>query len=107
MPNPPQAGLGKGQKADFPEDLISQFRGRRFIPVNTPAFLDSVHCELLFIGATEDILRELGDVGEELENMEEEDEVKVTKLGEENSVFEELKLDSRKFPIDALQGKWV
>jgi len=105
--SPPQAGLGKNKKAQLPEHLLQSFRGRRFISITSAEYLNYENCELLFIATTEDILRDLGDSGHELKELEGEDEVEVAKLGEEHAVFEELKLDSGKFPVKALHGEWV
>ncbi|RUS15457.1 hypothetical protein BC938DRAFT_476933 [Jimgerdemannia flammicorona] len=104
--NPPYAGLSSHQKAHFPSHLRDAFRGRRFIPVDTTEYLDVDNCEILLIGASEDEVVELGSAGEELHKMELEDEEVVTQLGEDNAIFEELRMDKSKHPVDPLHGEW-
>ncbi|OZJ02993.1 hypothetical protein BZG36_03133 [Bifiguratus adelaidae] len=104
--NPPYAGLSPNQKAEFPQELQEKFRGRRFISLDPPDFLDYDYCEMLLIGASGDVVGELGKAGETLENMEEKDEVNVTKLGEEDAIFKQLKLHKEEHPVEPLHGEW-
>jgi hypothetical protein len=57
---PPNTGLDPDRDAKFPQKLQDKFRGRRFVPVDPPEFLDYEGAELMFIGASEDPERELG-----------------------------------------------
>jgi hypothetical protein len=59
-PAPPGVGLSEHQRADFPEQLRERFRGRRFVPVNPPSFLDHAGAEVVLIGASESASEELG-----------------------------------------------
>lgn len=58
-PTPQGAGLAPTQRADFPGELGDRFHGRRFVPVDPPAFLDHEGTELVLIGAAEDASAEL------------------------------------------------
>jgi hypothetical protein len=57
---PPGVGLRSARRASFPSQLAERFRGRRFIPVDPPDFLDHEGAELVLIGAAEDASAELG-----------------------------------------------
>jgi hypothetical protein len=59
-PRPPTAGRGFGRPASFPPELQERFAGRRFIPLDPPAFLDHAGAELVLIGAAANPERELG-----------------------------------------------
>jgi hypothetical protein len=59
-PAPPGAGLRADRRADYPGDLLERFRGRRFIPVETPELLDHEGAEIVLVGASEDPESELG-----------------------------------------------
>ncbi|KAG2179180.1 hypothetical protein INT43_002030 [Umbelopsis isabellina] len=104
--NPPQAGLRGYQKPDYPQDLQASFQDRRFIAMATTKYLNYQHCELLFIGATQDLLKELGDVGEDLMEREDKDEFEVQDVGVEDYIFKEMKLAKEKVPVEPLQGEW-
>jgi hypothetical protein len=58
--SPPNAGLDSHEEARFPKSLQEKFRGRRFLPVDPPDFLDHDGAELMLIGAAEDPEKELG-----------------------------------------------
>src|SRR4051794_17146148 len=59
-PSPPNAGLGPKQEAGFPKELQQKFRGRRFIPVDPPDFLNCEGAQIVLIGARENAGEELG-----------------------------------------------
>jgi hypothetical protein len=59
-PAPPGAGLPRRRRPELPPELLERFRGRRFIPVEPPAFLDHAGTEIVLIGAAEDAEEELG-----------------------------------------------
>ncbi|MBA3900092.1 MAG: hypothetical protein H0X62_07770 [Bacteroidetes bacterium] len=94
---PKNAGLGKDQKAKFPKKLQSKFKDRKFIPASPPTFLNYQYAEILFIGASKDVKKELG-----------------MKLNPENEtekeadIFKALSLDKEEHPLEALfEGEWV
>jgi hypothetical protein len=51
QPSPPGVGLDEAQQAELPNRLEARFRGRRFVPVDPPEFLDPEGAELILIGA--------------------------------------------------------
>lgn len=60
VPAPPQAGLPHDQQPDYPDALRERFGGRRFAELDPPDFLDYPGTELVLIGASPDVSRELG-----------------------------------------------
>lgn len=72
----------------------------------TTKYLNYQNTELLFIGATEDLMKELGDVAEDLMEREEKDEFAIQDAGVEDYIFNEMKLDKEKVPVEPLQGEW-
>ena len=52
-PNVGNAGLEN--KPDFSPEKMKKFGGYRWLPASDPAFLDVERCELLLIGASEDL----------------------------------------------------
>jgi hypothetical protein len=61
-PEVPSTGLGlsEDERAELPAHLRERFRGRRFVPVDPPDFLNREGAELVLIGADEDVFEELG-----------------------------------------------
>jgi hypothetical protein len=59
-PPPLNVGLDQERRATFPKKLRDKARGRRFISVDPPAFLDYEGTEILLIGATKAVSEELG-----------------------------------------------
>jgi hypothetical protein len=59
---PPPAGVGldEARRVRFPTDLQKRFRGRRFIAVDPPQFLDHEGAEILLVGAGADVTEDLG-----------------------------------------------
>jgi hypothetical protein len=57
-PAPP--GMERHPRPELPAKLRERFRGRRFVPLNPPDFLDHAGVELVLIGAAEQPSRELG-----------------------------------------------
>jgi hypothetical protein len=91
-PAPPGAGLDERQRAAFPPELLERFRGRRFISVDPPDFLDYEGAELVLIGASEQVVDELGiELDAEAERIETAD------------VFAKLRLRPGEVPIDPLE----
>lgn len=93
---PAGAGLRPRQRADFPAELGDRFRGRRFVPVDPPEFLDHEGAELVLIGATEDASEEL-----DIELDPEHERVETAE------VFRELGLRPEEHPSEPLKrGEW-
>jgi hypothetical protein len=69
-------------------------------------FLNYTNTELLLVGATDNLIQELGEVAEELHQLEEEDEMKVLDVGDVKYIFDELKLEKDKAPVEPLHGEW-
>ncbi|RIB00573.1 hypothetical protein C2G38_2157487 [Gigaspora rosea] len=105
--NPRNTGLTDNEKAAFPEHLMNHFRGRRFISLPTTNFLDYNGAEVLFIGARNDIVDELGqEVGGELEEFAEL-ELKSIVSFDDQGVFDELNLKKDVIPTEpAFHGLW-
>ena len=53
-------GLDPSRRARFPRNLQVRFRGRRFIPLDPPDFLDHEGAEIILVGARPDVARTLG-----------------------------------------------
>ncbi|KAL1925708.1 uncharacterized protein VTP21DRAFT_591 [Calcarisporiella thermophila] len=100
-PAPPNLGLSSGQKAEFPEDLLERFKGRRFIPLEDTSYLEYDGCEILLIGARSNVKHY---VGTELDEMEKEDEIVVEHLGPEHAIFKQLSMQEK--PTAPLFGDW-
>jgi hypothetical protein len=94
-PSPTGVGLDERQRARLPKALAERFRGRRFIPLDLPDFLDHEGTELVLVGA-----------GGEVEalglDLEPERETAATA-----EIFRELKLERSVHPLGPLfEGKW-
>jgi hypothetical protein len=53
-------GLDPERRARFPRNLQQRFRDRRFIPLDSPEFLDHEGAELVIVGAKPEVARTLG-----------------------------------------------
>jgi len=94
---------GLAKKAHYPEELQKKFEGRAWLPVDPTRFLDFPNAEVLIIGATDDIVKEFGKVGEKIESDEEKDMKHISK----DSLFEELHLSKKEHPPKAFYtGRW-
>ena len=95
-PAPPGTGLDKGRRvASFPKNLQMRFRGRRFIPLDPPDFLDHEGAEIVLIGAR----RSVAALGLRLEPRRE------TEATAE--IFTELRMEKSLHPTGPLlEGKW-
>jgi hypothetical protein len=96
QPAPPGVGLPEREQAEVPQHLQRQFEGRRFVPVDPPAFLDQEGAELVFIGVGEHVSEELGvrldPQRETLETAE---------------IFNDLRVERTQHPLQPLfEGKW-
>ena len=58
--SPPGVGLELDRQADFPDQLKSLFKDRRWLPVNPPEFLDHEGAEVVLIGGRDDLGRRPG-----------------------------------------------
>jgi hypothetical protein len=97
QPSPRGVGLSEERQADFPKNLQDKFRGRRFVDIDPPDFLNYEGAEVLFIGAAEDVSEELGielEAGEGSESTAE--------------IFKDLRLEKSQHPIQPLlKGEWA
>jgi hypothetical protein len=93
---PPDLGLQEENRADLPQRLRDRFRGRRFIPVDPPDFLDREGAELVLIGADEDVFEELGvRLNPEHETLE------------TAELFNDLRMERSEHPLKPLfEGRW-
>jgi hypothetical protein len=95
-PSPSSAALSQTSPAKFPENLRDQFKGRRFIPVDPPEFLNYAGAEILLVGARQDIYAELG------LKLDPEKETEATA-----EIFNDLKMERSLHPLRPLfRGKW-
>ncbi|WP_214367809.1 hypothetical protein [Pseudonocardia sp. H11422] len=56
----PRPGLPPPRRPDYPETLGAEFAGRRFIELDPPDLLDYPGTEIVLVGATQCVERELG-----------------------------------------------
>ncbi|KAL9012106.1 MAG: hypothetical protein Q9173_003105 [Seirophora scorigena] len=110
---PAGASLPKG--AEYPKEILDEFRGRGWMPLE-PKLLDYENTQFLLIGHHEDSLEkatvpqpddEKTDKEEpkaEMEKLEHEDDVRVQHLKGDDTVFEDLGLSSKEYP--KLQTTW-
>jgi hypothetical protein len=96
QPSPPGVGLPSAGRAELPSALLSEFRGRRFAPLNPPEFLDHPGTEIVLIGAAHDASAELAvDLDQEVER------------AARNSIFDDLRLGRQERPTEPLfTGQW-
>ena len=97
MPPAPDAGLDEKRRARFPDSLQRRFRGRRFIPLDPPDFLDHEGAEILLVGARRGVVEDL-----DLELIREE-ETEATA-----EIFEDLHMERSVHPVEPLlKGQWA
>jgi hypothetical protein len=96
QPSPPGLGLSVERQVTLPKTLQGRFRGRRFIPVNPPSFLNYAGVEMLLIGAHEEI-------GEDLDvQLHPQEETAATA-----EIFNDLRLTKSRHPMKPLfEGTW-
>lgn len=98
----------EGQHAKYPKHIQEHFQGKvkketKFTSVDLPEMLDYEGGQLLLIGASDDLVEEFGEIGEEIEELEKMDVKRMT----ENRLFEELHLKRKENPPQPLlQGTW-
>jgi hypothetical protein len=59
-PSPPEVGYRPREGFSFPRNLQDKFDNRKFVRVDPPEFMDHKNAQFLFIGAAEDVEKELG-----------------------------------------------
>ncbi len=95
--SPPDTGLDETRKARFPKNLKARFRGRRFIPLDPPDFLDHEGAEILLVGARQRVTEELG------LSLDPEQETEATA-----EIFNDLMMEKSLHPTTPLfEGKWA
>ena len=95
-PVEPGLGLDETRRARFPRGLQQRFRGRRFINLDPPDFLNHEGAEILLVGASADVEHELG------LTLDREHESEETA-----AIFEDLRLEKSLHPITPLlKGTW-
>jgi hypothetical protein len=103
-PESPASFLSKKEKAKLPSQLQNVFEERKWNRVNPTSLLDYEGMELILIGASSDLVKEMGQVGEELEEFEKVDARRVT----DESIFKDLHLKKSEHPRRPLtKGEWA
>ncbi|KAK9840304.1 hypothetical protein WJX74_007231 [Apatococcus lobatus] len=104
-PNVGNAGLEN--KPDFSPEKMKKFGGYRWASASDPSFLDVERCELLLIGASTDLKGELGEAGEHMHKLAEEDFQKYISEGHQHEdeahlkkLQEEYRLEAGGLPVD-------
>ncbi|KIW89118.1 uncharacterized protein Z519_09970 [Cladophialophora bantiana CBS 173.52] len=103
---PPLSNQNVPQGPEYPQDIIDEFRGLRWKPLE-PKFLDYDHAQFLMIGedydkATEQRPKDERENNaapeEEMEKLEGEDEIRIKHLKGDDAVFTDLGISSQEFP---------
>ena len=95
-PSPEGVGLDETRRARLPKAQAARFRGRRFIPVDPPEFLDYEGVEIVLVGAGRNVAEALGI------DLEPAHETAATA-----EIFRDLKLEESIHPLTPLfEGKW-
>jgi hypothetical protein len=87
----PGLGFGPSQRAEFPQEIQAKFRGRRFMPADKE-LLNYPHAEIVWIGASNRIVEELGEVASSLEQEVEDDAESLSQQGTDAAMIQEAKL---------------
>ena len=110
---PANASLPQGP--EYPKELIDEFRGLRWMPA-TPKFLDYANTQFLLIGEGQgDVSKALEPSSkdekhgkekpeEEMEKLENEDELRVTHLNGDDTIFDDLGISQEDYP--KVQTTW-
>lgn len=100
------------RKVQLPPELQKMFERkntnipRRFIPLTSMQFLEHEGLEMLLVGTSNDLTRDLGTVGQLVEE-EAEKEIQEGEFDSPESLFEELRLKKQNHPAAPLQqGRW-
>ncbi|KAK2823845.1 hypothetical protein FQN49_007562, partial [Arthroderma sp. PD_2] len=105
FPGPSSARLPK--PPDYPQSVVDDFRNLRWVPLE-PKFIDYPNAQFMMLGEAQGRLGKGGmteerapgeeNAGEELENLEHEDEIRADSLDDSDKVFEDLGLSAKQFP---------
>ncbi|EPS26786.1 hypothetical protein PDE_01725 [Penicillium oxalicum 114-2] len=115
--NPKYPGPVSAQLPDqpkYPDSIMEQFRDLRWAPLR-PEFLDYPNAQILMIGQAHDSLGKAATAevekkphesqpGEELEELEHENELRVHALSGDDTIFQDLGLDAKKH--DGVPTTW-
>jgi hypothetical protein len=106
---PPWATLS--EKPSFPQSILDDFRGLKWMPIQKPEYLDYPNSQLLLIGESQDNLggaaapteedQKSGDKEtpeKELERLEGEKEVRIEHLHGDDSIFDDLHTSKKEYP---------
>ncbi|KIW05782.1 uncharacterized protein PV09_03637 [Verruconis gallopava] len=117
LKNPKNKGSANAQlpeSPDFPQSIMDDFKGLAWMPVRKPEYLDYPNAQLLLIGEGHDKLdkavegseRETGkeSLGQELEKLENEDQIRVDRLDGEDAVFKDLHVGKEQY--SAVKTTW-
>lgn len=92
----PNTGLSENSDAQYPEQLQTQFEGKRFSELETTEFLNYKGTQFILIASSENVKDELGVV------IKSDDETISSA-----DIFEDLKIDRKKRPLKPLfEGEW-
>ncbi|KAM5433006.1 hypothetical protein McanMca71_006497 [Microsporum canis] len=104
-PGPSSARLPK--PPDYPQSVMDDFRDLRWVPLQ-PKLIDYPNAQFMMLGEAQGRLGKGGkteekapgeeNAGEELENLEHEDEIRAGSLEDSDKVFEDLGLSAKQFP---------
>lgn len=97
------------QPAQFPQDILDEFRGRAWMPLARSEHLNYANAQFLLIGegehgfekATESTSKDEKSnesIAEHVEKLEQEDEVRVEHLHGDNTVFDDLGISHKDYP---------
>jgi uroporphyrinogen-III synthase len=113
LKNPTRKGPSNVQlpeSPDFPEDILSDFDGRAWMPLQKAEYLDYANAQMLLIGESEEKFEgaleptdkdrhlEKETPKEELEKLEDEDQIRVEHLHGDEMVFDDLHISKREYP---------
>ncbi|KAF2436184.1 tetrapyrrole biosynthesis, uroporphyrinogen III synthase [Tothia fuscella] len=98
------------EKPDFPQEIIDDFRNLAWMPVHKSTYLDYPNAQLLLIGegqnefgaaveaAEKDKKKDKETPQEVLEELEDEDQLRVEHLHGDDSVFDDLHINKKDYP---------
>lgn len=96
-PSPPSAGLGDHKDPKYSKPMMDKFRGRRFVEVDPPKYLDRQGTEFMIISAAKNVKDDLGIAMEPKKESE-----------QSADIFRDLKADRSEIPVEPLfEGKWA
>jgi len=113
LKNPTQKGPANArlpEGPEFPKEILEEFKGRRWMPIQKSNYLDYPNAQILLIGESgdkfdgaleptdEDKQNSMETPKEELEKLEDEDQIRVEHLDDDNSVFHDLHINKKEYP---------